>query len=569
MQCYNCDKIYSDYLGYCPYCGVKKEEFNICCDCEEKLTKDILVCPVCGGKPIEETNEMKSDRLNREGLEHSRSSRANPYFNEAIRFNKYNVDAWVNKAENLNDMTLYKSNKCCDAGLKINKDNMRLLLAKAKALKKDERNDDENNYGIILNNLLKRCNHELQENESNEEVWIIKGEVLNELDEMKEAIECYSRALEINPKNEKAWIRKALFCWLEDDYICRVEAYKKAIELNPTNDDYYRTIGDTYKNYIHDNEKAIEYYKKALEINPHCNNGYLWDDKGRLEKEMGRYDDALKSFTVLAELHHDSDNALLSKAKIYCELNRFEEAIECYDDALKISSNGYTQNLKANALIELEKYEDALEVYDESINNNPDYDETYLQKGNLLQKLGRFEEEVDCYDMLLNKDDHIYQLYKQAQLVKAIALSKIDKEKSDEYFNKILEECNHSLEIFPDDAEYSERKADILYFSGNLKESFEWYDKTLACDNLRNEELIIASKAKILYDLKDYEKAIEYFDEALEISNFLWGLQYKGYCLEELNRYDEAMECYNKCLEIDSRNKEVLLKKSELMEKIK
>ena len=29
------------------------------------------------------------------------------------------------------------------------------------------------------------------------------------------------------------------------------------------------------------------------------------------------------------------------------------------------------------------------------------------------------------------------------------------------------------------------------------------------------------------------------------------------------------MECYNKCLEIDFRNKDVLLKKSELMEKIK
>ena len=563
MQCYNCNNIYNDYLGYCPYCGVKKEEFNVCGDCEEKLTKDILVCPVCGGKSIEETNEMKSDRLNREGLENSRSTWANPYFNEAIRFNKYNVDAWVNKAENLNDMTVYEANKCCDAGLKINKDNMKLLLAKAKALKKDE-----NNYECILNNLLKRCNQKLQENESNEEVWIIKGEVLNELDEMKEAIECYSKALEINPKNEKAWIRKAFFCGLEDDYICRIEAYKKAIELNPANDEYYKKIGDTYEGYFYDNEKAIEYYNKALELNPH-NNGYLWNTKGRLEKEMGRYDDALKSFTVLAELHHDSYNALLSKAEIYCELNSFEEAIECYDDALKISSNGYTQNLKANALIELEKYEDALEVYDESITSNPDYDETYLQKGNLLQKLGRFEEEVNCYDVLLNKDDYIYNLYKRAQLAKAIALSKFNKEKSDEYFNEILEECNHSLELFPDDAEYLERKADILYFSGNLKESFECYDKTLACDNLCNEELIIASKAKILYDLKDYEKAIEYFDDALEISNFSGGLQYKGYCLEELNRYDEAMECYNKCLEIDSRNKEVLLKKSDLTEKMK
>lgn len=36
MQCYNCNKIYNDYLGYCPYCGVKKEEFNVCSNCKEK-----------------------------------------------------------------------------------------------------------------------------------------------------------------------------------------------------------------------------------------------------------------------------------------------------------------------------------------------------------------------------------------------------------------------------------------------------------------------------------------------------------------------------------------------------
>ena len=567
MQCYNCNGIYNDYLGYCPYCGIEKVEFNVCGNCEEKLTKDILVCPKCGGKPIEETNEMKSDRLNREGLMHGMTSSPSDYFNEAIKFNKYNIDAWVNKSEFLNDRTMHKAKKCCDAGLKINKDNMKLLLSKSKALKKDERRSDENNAEIILNNLLKRCNQELQENELNEEIWILKGEVLNELDKKEDAIECYSKALEINPKNEELWIRKAFLCYLNNDYYCEIESYKKAIELNPTNEKYYEKIGDVYHLYIHDNEKAIEYYNKSLELNP--DNKQLWDTKGRLEKEIGKYEEALKSFTVDAELNPNHDGALLSKAEVFCELNRFEEAIECYDAALKIFSTGYARNFKADALIELERYDDALEVYDETINEEPDYDEAYLKKGRLLHNLGRFEEEVNCYDLLINKDDHIYHFYKQAKLSKAIALSKFDKEKSENYFSELLEDCNNSLEIFPDDAEYLERKADILYFSGNLEEAFVWYDKTLKCDNVNNKEAIISSKGCILYDLKEYERAIEYFDEALEISDFFYAFQYKGYCLEELNRYDEAMKCYNKCLEIEPRNKEIQLKKSELMEKIK
>lgn len=564
MQCYSCGGIYNDYLDYCPYCGMEKAEFNVCSKCEEKLTKDILVCPKCGGKSIEETDEMKSDRLNREGLMYDRRCSQIDYFNEAIRFNENNIDAWVYKSEFLNGCTRYKANKCCDAALKINKNNSRLLLAKAKALKNDKKN---NNAKIILNNLLKRCDAEIQKNELNEDIWILKGVILIELDDNKGAIECYSKALEIDSSNEKLWVRKAYLYGHEDEYICQIESYKKAIELNPTNDEYYKEIGQIYEHYIYDNEKAIEYYNKALELNP--DNKHLWNTKGRLEKEIGKYDEALKSFTVDAELNSNHDGALLSKAEVFCELNRFEEAIECYDDALKIFSSGYTRNFKANVLIELERYEDALGVYDENINEEPDCDESYLKKGNLLHKLGRFEEEVDCYDLLINKDNHINHYYEQAKLVKAIALSNFDKDKSEDLFNELLEDCNNSLKIFPENGEYLERKADILYFSGNLEGAFEWYDKTLECDNVINREGIISSKGRILYDLKNYEKAILYFDEALEISDFFYALQYKGYCLEELDRFDEAMECYNKCLEIEHRNKEVLLKKLELEEKMK
>lgn len=568
MECYNCSGIYNDYLGYCPYCGIKRAEFNVCGNCEEKLTKDKLVCPKCGSRPIEETKEMKSDRLNREGLMSHMTSRPSDYFNEAIRFNKYNVDAWVNKSEYLNQQTKYEAKKCCDAGLKINKDNIKLLLSKSRAIKKDDWKREGNDSEIILYDILKRCCQQLQENEFNEEMLILKGEILYELGDKEGSIECYSKSLEINPENEKSWVRKAELCHFNEDYQCEIESYKKAIELNPTNDEYYEKVGKSYEGYVKDNEKTIKYYNKALELNPYINHGFLWNTKGCLEEEMGKYDEALKSFAVLSELHHDYDMAFLSKAEIFCELNRLEDAIECYNDTLKISPNGYVRNLKANALIQLEKYEDDLEVYDEAINNNPDYKETYLNKARLLHKLGLFEEEVDCYD-LLDIDNLSFQLYNRTQLDKAIALSEIDKEKSKKYFNELLQQCNHALENFPDNSDYFEIKADILYYLGDLKEAFEWYDKTLECENVTNKENIISSKGKILYELKDYEKAIECFDEALEIFDYYYALQYKGYCLEELNKYDEAMECYDKCLEIDSRDKEVLVKKSELTVKMK
>lgn len=567
VQCYNCNNIYNDYLGYCPYCGVKKEEFNVCSNCGEKLTKDFLICPKCGGNSIEETNEMKSDRLNQEGLKDNYYSRNSiNYFNESIKFNKNNIDAWVNKSKTLNNLTTHEAIKCCEAGLKINKDNMNLLLAKIIAIKKDSRgNNEENNINIMLSDLLKRCNQELQDNKLNDNLWILKGEILYELDNRKESIKCYSNALGLNPNNERLWVRKAELCYLEKDYISELESYKKALELNPTNAKYYETIGDTYENYIGDSERAIEYYINSLELNP--NYGYLWTKKGDLEEKIGKYDEAIESFNVAAKLSTTQNNNLLRKAEMLCKLNRFEEAIECYDDALKISSDPYSMDLKAKLLIDLGKYEDALKVYDDNINKNPIYDGTYLKKGNLLKELGRFEEAVKCYEVLLNKDDYNPTDYKRAQLCKAIALLEINKEKAENYFNELLEDCNRSLEIFPDSADYWERKADILYFSGNLEDAYKCYDRTLKCEYV-HKEIIIASKAKILYDLKKYEEAIAMFNESLEIYEHFYALEYKGYCLEELNKYSEAMDCYNKCLEIDPRNKIILSKKSELSKKL-
>ena len=552
MECYNCSAIYNDYLGYCPYCGAKKEEFNICPECGKKLKKDIVKCPKCDKKAVKETDEMKSERLVKEGLKHHMTSRPTDYFNEAIRYNKHNIDAWANKAEYLKRFSTYKAIKCCDASLKIAKDNEKLLFVKAKVLKEDE---DSENSEIILNNLLKRCNQKLKENELNEEAWILKGEILSELNEEKRAIECYSKALEINPKNEELWIKKASIYWRQSNYNCEIDCYKKAIKLNPANAEYYKKIGNIYEDYIHDSQKAIQYYNKSLKLNP--DNEFLWDTKGRLEKEMGKYDEALENFNKNAELDPSDESALISKAEILCKLKRFDEALKCYN---QIPLNPYAGNLKADVLIKLKRYDEALKAYDECILQYPDYDESYLNKGRLLHNLKIFKDEVDCYDMLLNKDDHIYHLYKHAQLAKAVALSEFDRKKSDEYFSELLNEVDETLKIFPDDAEDLERKADLLYFSGNLKESLIYYDKTLECDNVQNRPAVISSKGRILYELKDYKKAVECFDKALEISDYFYALQYKGYCLEKLNEYDKAMECYEKCLEIEPENKEIELK---------
>ncbi|MBA7546893.1 Beta-barrel assembly-enhancing protease [subsurface metagenome] len=68
------------------------------------------------------------------------------------------------------------------------------------------------------------------------------------------------------------------------------------------------------------------------------------------------------------------------------------------------------------------------------------------------------------------------------------------------------------------------------------------------------EDIKLAKKGIIQGKKGNYEKAIEYFDQALEInSKSLNALYYKGYSLEQLGRFEEAVDFYTKSLEIEYR----------------
>ena len=54
------------------------------------------------------------------------------------------------------------------------------------------------------------------------------------------------------------------------------------------------------------------------------------------------------------------------------------------------------------------------------------------------------------------------------------------------------------------------------------------------------------------YNVKNYEKSLEWFDKALEIDpTFTYALHNKGLALSELKRDEEAIKWYDKALEID------------------
>jgi tetratricopeptide (TPR) repeat protein len=79
-------------------------------------------------------------------------------------------------------------------------------------------------------------------------------------------------------------------------------------------------------------------------------------------------------------------------------LGRAEEALACYDQALRLNptdENAWTN--KGNVLYSLGRPGEALACYDRALALDSNLDLTWLNKGMALSALGRHEESLHCY----------------------------------------------------------------------------------------------------------------------------------------------------------------------------
>jgi Tfp pilus assembly protein PilF len=74
-------------------------------------------------------------------------------------------------------------------------------------------------------------------------------------------------------------------------------------------------------------------------------------------------------------------------------MNKYDEAIECYNKALEINPK-YAEawNNKGNAYFDMNKYDEAIECYNKALEINPKYAEAWYNKGLISFNLQRYEE---------------------------------------------------------------------------------------------------------------------------------------------------------------------------------
>jgi tetratricopeptide (TPR) repeat protein len=290
---------------------------------------------------------------------------------------------------------------------------------------------------------------------------------------------------------------------------------------------------------------------------------------------------ATVSLIIINSINSANAGDLYKKANTFYELQRYEDALDNYKQAIEIKPE-YAQawNGKAKALYELDSHPEALSAYDKAIELEPNYLDSWRGRGFALNKLKRYQEAIYSFDKALKLQPESPEIFN----ARGKALSNLKR------YDEAIQSYDKAVELKPDYDQAWYNKASVLY---NLKryqdalDTYEqviylkpnneraWYNSGNALVNLnRKKDALKAyskavqykpnfyqawlSRGNILISLRHYREAIESFQEVLKYNPGNFDALYsQGWALHQMQRYEQAVAAYDKAIAVTRNNYKV------------
>jgi len=135
--------------------------------------------------------------------------------------------------------------------------------------------------------------------------WFKQGYAFQTAGNYKQAVEAYSRAIELDLKYVFAYSNRGVSYGILGDHRQAIKDYDKAIELDPKYPVAYNNRAVTYGN-LGDHRQAIKDYDKAIELD--LKYGVAYSNRAVAYGNLGNYRQAIKDYDKAIEL--DPKNAV-------------------------------------------------------------------------------------------------------------------------------------------------------------------------------------------------------------------------------------------------------------------
>ncbi|BAZ39235.1 TPR repeat-containing protein [Calothrix sp. NIES-4101] len=144
---------------------------------------------------------------------------------------------------------------------------------------------------------------------------------------------------------------------------------------------------------------ACEFQVLSSEVNEHL----VWCDHADNFTDLGYYDAAINAYQQALKIKPNYQDAWLSLGAVLCDkLEQYEEALMCFDNALRINYlDDFAWYNRGNVLEHLQRYEDALACYNIVLKFNPNDESAWYSHGWVSYELGNYENAIASFEQAL------------------------------------------------------------------------------------------------------------------------------------------------------------------------
>lgn len=269
-----------------------------------------------------------------------------------------------------------------------------------------------------------------------------------------EAIDCYTKLLEIEPDNDKIYYELGHLYLQKNDSLPAVNAFSMALEKDENNPFYHNSIAFALVQ-LEQYDDAVEHYQTAININPDPYwTSIVCQALGSVYLEIKQnHEAAIVLYQTAAVLNPDSEESHLSIGDAYFSVEDYDNAIKAYCDAIKINPDNAKSYCKCGmALWEKDYTEEALVAYNKAIALNPDYSIAYNNLGVIyLDDIGNVNESIELFEKAIEGN----KAYTLAYFNLGRAYSIIgENTKAAKYFQRAMDLNILTNELDEDDIQY-------------------------------------------------------------------------------------------------------------------
>ena len=169
----------------------------------------------------------------------------------------------------------------------------------------------------------------------------IKGKIHLSLGDIKSAINCYLKAIQLNPNCEKNYNAIALLFGKIGKNEKAKQYLLKSYDINIKNPTTHFNLGVIFfnkKNWL----KSTEYFNNAIKIKPYYPDAYYY--LGKIFYNVSQFEKAIIFFKRCIQQKKNHDDSFHNIGNSLRDLGRFKDAIFYYETALEINPNRIDSN---------------------------------------------------------------------------------------------------------------------------------------------------------------------------------------------------------------------------------